>query len=47
MAEKLTPIVVDALMVLRDKSENIDLDMVEIMEMKHRCTLGSYLKSFI
>ena len=41
MAEKLTPIVVDALMVLRDKSENIDLDTVEIMEMKHRSDVNA------
>ena len=42
MAEQLTPIVVDAVMAIREEGKPIDLHMVEMMEMQHRYKHSSY-----
>jgi len=45
MAEQLTPIVVDAVMAIREEGKPIDLHMVEMMEMQHRSESDTQLVS--
>ena len=47
MAEQLTPIVVDAVMAIREEDKPIDLHMIEMMEMQHRLDYLDFVLLFV